>query len=104
MVGDVVGSGVDFGDDDVIVVFEMLAKVVVDWHQFLAMSAPRCIEFQKDVLSMRKYISERLAHQFLHTQAPLMSHHQSHHSSLAQDRQHLWEALQISDAPPVHQP
>jgi hypothetical protein len=45
-----VGSGVKFGDDEVLVVFVMLGKLIPNWSKLLAVTAPWGVVFDEDVL------------------------------------------------------
>jgi len=49
---DFVGGGVDLRDDDVLVVLELLAQLVPNGRQFLAMTAPGGVKFDEYVLGV----------------------------------------------------
>ena len=47
---DFVGGGIHLGDDDVFLVLELLAQLVPDGRQLLAMAAPGSVEFHEHIL------------------------------------------------------
>jgi len=47
-----VGGGIEFGNDNVLVIFVMLGKLIPDWGEFLTVTAPWGIVLNEDILGL----------------------------------------------------
>jgi len=47
-----VGGGIEFGNDDVLVIFVMLGKLIPDWSEFLTVTAPWGIVLNEYILGL----------------------------------------------------